>query len=135
MTRGNDFAAASGGGLEVSRSVVTERGSRSRPRAWQLPGPRPARPRAMRGGGFILYYRHADTDHRENDAPMQSMEGCANQANLTERGREHVRAIGEAIRALGTPIGPVLTSPMCRTMETAMLTFGRPARPGGARRG
>ena len=30
--------------------------------------------------------------------------------NLTDRGRDHARAIGEAIRALAIPIGPVLAA-------------------------
>jgi phosphohistidine phosphatase SixA len=79
---------------------------------------------ALRGGGFILYFRHADTDHQQNDTRMRSVDDCANQRNLTDRGRERARAIGEAIRALGVPIGSVLASPMCRTMETARLAFG-----------
>ena len=79
---------------------------------------------ALRGGGFILYFRHADTDHRQNDTRMRSVDDCANQRLLTDRGREHARAIGEAIRALGIPIGSVLASPLCRTVETATLAFG-----------
>jgi phosphohistidine phosphatase SixA len=53
---------------------------------------------------------------------------CARQRNLTDRGRASARAIGEAIRALRIPIGPVLASPLCRTVETAMLAFGRAER-------
>ena len=79
---------------------------------------------ALRGGGFVLYFRHADTDFRQDDKRMQNFEDCANQRNLTDRGRDHARAIGEAIRALGIPIGQVLASPYCRTVETATLIFG-----------
>jgi phosphohistidine phosphatase SixA len=79
---------------------------------------------ALRAGGYILYFRHADTDHRQSDDRMTSMEDCAAQRNLTDRGRDHSRAIGEAIRALGIPIGAVLASPLCRTVETATLAFG-----------
>ena len=56
---------------------------------------------------------------------MRSVDDCANQRNLTDRGRDHARAIGEAFRALRIPIGPVLASPLCRTAETATLAFGR----------
>jgi phosphohistidine phosphatase SixA len=79
---------------------------------------------ALRQGGLILYFRHADTDHGQRDARPVRDEDCASQRNLTDRGRDHSRAIGEAIRALGIPTGVVLASPMCRTMETAMLAFG-----------
>ncbi len=79
---------------------------------------------ALRGGGFILYFRHADADHRQNDTRMRSVDDCANQRPLTDRGRDHARAIGETIRTLGIPIGSVLASPLCRTLETAILAFG-----------
>ena len=88
---------------------------------------------ALRGGGFVLYFRHADTDHRQDDKRMKSFEDCANQRNLTDRGRDHARALGEAIRALGIPIGQVLASPLCRTVETATLAFGSAERAVAAR--
>jgi len=88
---------------------------------------------ALRGGGFILYFRHADTDHRQNDTGMRSFDDCSNQRLLTDRGRDHARAIGEAIRALEIPIGSVLASPLCRTLETATLAFGRAERSHAAR--
>jgi phosphohistidine phosphatase SixA len=80
---------------------------------------------ALRGGGYIVYFRHTDTDWSQNDRQMKGFDDCANQRNLAEKGRAHSRQIGEAIRALGIPIGAVLASPMCRTVETAVLAFGR----------
>lgn len=79
----------------------------------------------LRKGGYILYFRHTATDFRKNDDAMTSVEDCAGQRNLTEPGRAQARAIGEAIRALAIPVGRVLASPYCRTMETGMLIFGR----------
>ena len=79
---------------------------------------------ALRGGGYILYFRHADTDHRQSDQRPVNVEDCTTQRNLTDRGRDHARAIGEAIRALRIPIGGVVASPLCRTVETAVLAFG-----------
>ena len=79
----------------------------------------------LRGGGFILYFRHAATDFGQNDAQMTSFEDCGTQRNLADRGRDDARAIGAAIRALGIPIGQVRASPYCRTVETAKLAFGR----------
>ncbi len=88
---------------------------------------------ALRAGGLILYFRHADTDHSQKDARTGNVEDCASQRNLTDRGRDHARAIGEAIRALGIPIGVVLASPLCRTFETAILAFGTAERSNAAR--
>jgi phosphohistidine phosphatase SixA len=86
---------------------------------------------ALRAGGHIIYFRHADTDHSQTDQRGMRLEDCTTQRNLTDRGREHARALGEAIRALEIPIGAVLASPLCRTMETATLAFGT-ARPSPA---
>src|SRR6266545_1285107 len=90
---------------------------------------------ALRAGGYVLYFRHADTDHGQNDERMTSVEDCTTQRNLTDRGRAHARAIGEAIRTLGIPIGAVLASPLCRTVETAMLAFGNAQKAPAAREG
>lgn len=79
----------------------------------------------LRGGGYILYLRHAATDFAQNDAQMTSFEDCGSQRNLSDRGRQDARAIGAALRALGIPIGKVHASPYCRTVETAVLAFGR----------
>jgi phosphohistidine phosphatase SixA len=78
----------------------------------------------LRAGGSVLYFRHADTDHTQKDAQGMNFDDCAAQRNLTDRGRDNARAIGEALRALGIPTGTVLASPYCRTVETATLAFG-----------
>jgi phosphohistidine phosphatase SixA len=82
---------------------------------------------ALRGGGYILYFRHTATDVGQNDERMTGYEDCATQRNLTEAGRTDARALGAVLRDLHIPIGDVLASPYCRTMETARLVFGRAA--------
>jgi hypothetical protein len=78
----------------------------------------------LRKGGYVLYLRHTSTDFSQDDSKMTSYEDCANQRNLTDKGRDEARAIGAHIKRLGIPIGAVLASPFCRTMETARLAFG-----------
>jgi len=78
----------------------------------------------LQEGGYVLYLRHASTDFSQNDSRMTSFEDCASQRNLTDRGRDEARAIGEHVKRLKIPIGEVLASPFCRTMETARLAFG-----------
>jgi len=56
---------------------------------------------------------------------MTTFEDCSKQRNLTDKGRNEARAIGAAIRELQIPIDKVLASPFCRTVETAMLAFGK----------
>src|SRR5688572_24793042 len=79
----------------------------------------------LRDGGYVLYLRHTSTDFSQNDSRMKSFEDCASQRNLTDRGRDEARAIGEHVKRLKIPIGEVLASPFCRTMETARLAFGK----------
>ena len=80
--------------------------------------------KSMREGGYVLYFRHAATDFSQNDEKMKRYEDCADQRNLIDRGRADARAAGAALRELRIPIGRVLASPFCRTMETARLIFG-----------
>jgi len=80
---------------------------------------------ALKAGGLVLYFRHASTDFGQNDDEMTGYEDCARQRNLTDAGRAEARTIGAAIARLGVPVGDVLASPFCRTMETARLIFGR----------
>lgn len=81
--------------------------------------------RALRAGGLTLYFRHTATDFSRNDAKMTSHEDCATQRLLSDSGRAQARVIGEHIRALSIPVGEVLASPFCRTMDTGRLMFGR----------
>lgn len=78
----------------------------------------------LRAGGHTLYFRHTATDFGQNDERFVDGD-CTTQRNLTDAGRADARAIGEAIRRLRLPIGEVLASPYCRTMETATSMFGR----------
>ncbi len=80
---------------------------------------------ALRAGNLTLYFRHTATDFSQNDRAMSAYDECATQRNLSEAGREQARRIGAAIRALELPVGEVVASPFCRTMETGRLMFGR----------
>src|SRR5207247_17248 len=65
----------------------------------------------LRRGGYVLYIRHTSTDFGQNDAKMTGYEDCANQRNLTDKGRQEARAVGEHIKRLKIPVGRVLASP------------------------
>jgi hypothetical protein len=80
---------------------------------------------ALRRGGFVLYFRAASTAFGQNDDGMTSFEDCTKQRPLTDKGRAGARAIGAAIERLKIPVGEVLASPYCRTLETGRLIFGR----------
>lgn len=89
----------------------------------QLPG-LPSVLSELRKGGLVIYLRHAATDTTQNDVGTD-LADCATQRNLSEAGREQSREIGKAFRRLDIPVGTVLSSPFCRTRETAELAFGK----------
>lgn len=68
---------------------------------------------ALRKGGFVLYLRHAETGPTSEDCTL---------TNLTAKGRDDAKGIGDAIRMLKIPIGRVISSDVCRAQETARLT-------------
>ena len=105
----------------------------AQPVATELAGP--ALLAALRGGGYVLFFRHAATDFGQNDDNMTGYEDCSTQRNLTDKGRDEARVIGAELRALAIPVGDVLASPFCRTRETAQLIFGRVTVSAAARGG
>ncbi len=80
---------------------------------------------SLRQGGYVIYFRHAATDFSMRDRDRQNLNNCQTQRNLNAQGRSESRAIGQAFQALQIPVGRVLASPYCRTLETARLAFGR----------
>jgi len=80
---------------------------------------------ALRRGGYVLYFLHASTDFGQNDDAMASFDDCAQQRNLTDKGRAEARDIGAAMARAHVKVDAVLASPYCRTRETARLIFGR----------
>lgn len=78
----------------------------------------------LRAGGYVIYFRHGVTDQKVADDLEPDFARCATQRNLTEQGRTQATEIGKAVAALGIPVGAVISSPFCRTQETAQLAFG-----------
>lgn len=80
---------------------------------------------ALRGGGYTLYFRHEATDWSQDDNVTEADDWLSCDSNqmrqLSSLGRERAAATGKAIRSLGIPVGQVLASPYCRTVETARL--------------
>ena len=80
---------------------------------------------ALRAGGYNLYFRHVATDWSQSDNVRESGDwlNCdpSRMRQLSDAGRADAVAIGNAMRSLKIPVGAVLASPYCRTMETARL--------------
>lgn len=98
-----------------------------------LPAPLQAEPfpadqallRTLQQGGYNLYFRHEATDWSQYDAVEQDNDWLSCDGSkirqLSEAGRKRAKRTGEFIRSLNIPVGEVLASPYCRTMETATL--------------
>ncbi|MCG8545255.1 MAG: histidine phosphatase family protein [Alphaproteobacteria bacterium] len=80
---------------------------------------------ALRRGGYNIYFRHAETDWSDGDQVEHAGDwtSCdtAKMRQLSDMGRATARRLGNAIRALGIPVGKVLSSEYCRAVETARL--------------
>jgi phosphohistidine phosphatase SixA len=79
----------------------------------------------LRNGGYSLYFRHEATDWSQSDdirkvGDWLSCDGSRIR-QLSSSGRKRATATGQAIQSLGIPVGKVLASPYCRTLETARL--------------
>ena len=80
---------------------------------------------ALRRGGYVIYFRHAATSPEEADTSDPKLSRCESQRNLSADGRRMAGEIGGAFKTLRIPVGKVVSSPFCRTVDTATLAFGR----------
>jgi len=79
---------------------------------------------ALKQGGKVILLRHTHVDIREGIGHL-APGNCAEEVNLSPRGVEQAKRIGEAFRAHGIAVGEVLSSPYCRCIDTGKLAFGR----------
>ncbi|MCU0391591.1 MAG: histidine phosphatase family protein [Thermoflexibacter sp.] len=84
----------------------------------------------LRAGGYVLVFRHAiatmGADIFNNNVPnwWKSCEATIAR-QLSPEGRVQAERIGRAIRLLKIPVGKVISSEYCRTIQTAQLmNFG-----------
>jgi broad specificity phosphatase PhoE len=75
----------------------------------------------IKSGGYILYFRHLQTDNNTKDADLSNMKDCAKQRILSAEGRENAEKLGKAFASLKVPVGGVLTSQFCRSIDSAKL--------------
>ncbi len=58
--------------------------------------------------------------------PNLDLNNCNTQRNLSQKGKKEATEYGKRLRSLQIPINyPVIVSPLCRTIETAALAFGK----------
>ncbi len=80
---------------------------------------------ALRQGGYVIYFRHAQTEKDYADQVSAVMGKCDTQRMLSEEGWKQSKMIGQGFQALKIPVGAVYSSEYCRAWQTADLAFGR----------
>lgn len=75
---------------------------------------------ALAAGGHVALLRHANAPG-VGDPQQVKIDDCKTQRNLDEIGRQQSRAIGEVFRSRKIRVDRVISSPWCRTLETARL--------------
>ena len=79
---------------------------------------------ALRGGGHVLFFRHADTRGENCDTSFR-IGDRAGQRNISPAGRAQSVRIGQRIAELGIPVqDPVLAGPVYRARDTAEHAVG-----------
>lgn len=77
---------------------------------------------ALAKGGHVALIRHGNAPPGYGgDPPGFRFDDCKTQRNLDDAGREQARALGEAFRKHGVRVDRIVSSPVCRCMETGEL--------------
>ena len=79
----------------------------------------------LRAGACAVMLRHAQTDPGIGDPSGFRLDQCSTQRNLSDKGRDQARKIGQWFKANSLKPASVQTSAWCRCKETAELGFGR----------
>ena len=77
---------------------------------------------ALARGGHVALIRHGNAPPGfGGDPPGFRLDDCKTQRNLDDKGRAQGKALGEAFRGHGVRVDRIVSSPMCRCMDTAFL--------------
>jgi len=75
--------------------------------------------------GYVIYLRHAATDHSQDDKVPVDLNDCTTQRNLSEKGITQSKSIADYLKRNNIKIGKALSSPFCRCVDTAKLIARR----------
>ncbi|TNF99202.1 MAG: hypothetical protein EP297_06210, partial [Gammaproteobacteria bacterium] len=80
----------------------------------------------LKNGGMVILMRHAPVNRGKGQGDSLLRDpSCVKERNLSEEGKNEAANIGEIFAKKGIPIERVMTSPYCRTVDTAKLAFNR----------
>ena len=75
----------------------------------------------LRAGGLVIVVRHGATFPDQADTDPLNFDNIAAQRNLNDKGKALAKEFGDALRAVGAPVGNVYTSKYNRAYETAVV--------------
>jgi phosphohistidine phosphatase SixA len=82
---------------------------------------------ALKGGGYILVMRHANSPAMPPSREDADPENTELERQLDATGKESAHTMGAAFKSIGIPVGEVLSSPTYRARLTVQLAaFGTP---------
>lgn len=80
----------------------------------------------LKKGGMVVLMRHTSVEQGSGKGNSLIRDAsCARERNLSAEGKAEAAQIGQAFNAHAIPLGEVLASPYCRTMDSARLAFGK----------
>ena len=82
----------------------------------------------LRGGGYVVVVRHGATFADQADTDPLNLDDISKQRQLNDKGRADAKAVGDAFRRAGVPIGQSYSSRFQRAVETARLIGGKEPR-------
>jgi phosphohistidine phosphatase SixA len=83
----------------------------------------------LRGGGYVVVFRHGATHADQADTDPLNLDNVAQQRQLNDKGRADAKAVDDAFKAAGVPIGKSISSRFYRAVETAKLIGGKDPEP------
>src|SRR5258705_3068476 len=83
----------------------------------------------LRAGGYVIVVRHGATHADQADTDPLNLDNVAKQRQLNDKGRADAKAVGDAFKAAGVPIGKSISSRFYRAVETAQLIGDKAPEP------
>lgn len=81
---------------------------------------------ALKSGGQVVLMRHTTVDQGPGKGnPLLRDPTCAKERNLSSQGKEEAVRVGTTFKTRAIPVGEVMSSPYCRTRDTARHAFGQ----------
>ena len=80
---------------------------------------------ALKRGGQVVLMRHTTPEQGPGKGNSLLRDPtCAKERNLSQQGKDEAARVGKAFKSRSIPVDEVLSSPYCRTQDTARHAFG-----------